>query len=74
MVDIRGATWLGGSAHTLRAPEQPRSADRRREHPRRPPDRRQLAGTIGLDIAIWRPEGSCWVRPDTAGTLLANTP
>src|SRR5215211_8696929 len=48
-------------------------ADRRREHHRRPPDRRQLAGTTGLDIAIWRPEGSRWVRPDTAGTPLANT-
>jgi hypothetical protein len=31
-------------------------------------------GESALDIAIWRPDGNRWVRLDSSGTPLANTP
>jgi hypothetical protein len=32
------------------------------------------AGQAGLDAAVWLPRGRRWIRQDSAGTALANTP
>ena len=77
----RWTTWAGTAARVVERPqvfwtfggEEAGALDGVVTTPSGPRILGSWQGTTALDIAIWRPEGSRWVRLDSAGTPLANT-